>query len=45
MVRRLVLVWLVMSAVATLPAQQNTGAPVVPDHLLEVVECGVEEVR
>src|SRR5437867_2716941 len=31
MVRRLVLVWLVVSTVATLPAQQNTGAPVVPE--------------
>ena len=33
MVRRWVLlVWLVASAVATLPAQQNTGAPVVPEE-------------
>src|SRR6059036_160882 len=31
MVRRLVLVWLVVSTVATLLAQQNTGAPVVPE--------------
>ena len=31
MVRRLVLVFLVASTVATLPAQQNTGAPVVPE--------------
>ena len=27
MIRRLALVWLVLSAVATLPAQQNTGMP------------------
>ena len=31
MTHRLILVCLVMSAVATLPAQQNTGAPVVPE--------------
>ena len=34
MVRRLVLVWLVVSTVATLPAQQNTGAPVVPEQAI-----------
>jgi alcohol dehydrogenase (cytochrome c) len=31
MLRRTVLVWLVVSAVAALAAQQNTGAPVVPE--------------
>src|SRR5213592_2238649 len=34
MVRRLILVWIVVSTVATLPAQQNTGAPVVPGQAI-----------
>ena len=34
MVRRLVLVWLVVSTVATLLAQRNTGAPVVPEQAI-----------
>src|SRR4026208_1498707 len=34
MIRRLALVWLVVSAVATLPAQQKHGAPAVPQQAI-----------